>query len=225
VLRVLLLAAHEDESPAEPSEYVLSLPSNAGFDTLVLPSGAAVEAPVTCFLTSGASTPRFSAWEQRQGSFASLVSRSWPCDGLELFEPRNGECGDRCVNWRPSEEPDGRASCLLSVDAPIDHCDATFGWLDPVSDDGVRRPVRTKTATGTLSTCEIRQLSGAALESCRSSLACTGCQPGWCATEVPELLDPCAHGRPLPLRLVGGADVAARGLATWICNVERVSSN
>ncbi len=64
--------------------------------------------------------------------------------------------------------------------------------------------------------CEIRQLEGSALASCVSSLDCADCEPGWCATQVPDLLDHCEKA-PNPFRFVGGADRAARVTAEIRC--------
>jgi hypothetical protein len=55
--------------------------------------------------------------------------------------------------------------------------------------------------------CEIAQLTGAKLEACRSTLECSGCGSGFCATEVPKLdqSEYCGAEYFWPLRFVGGA--------------------
>lgn len=68
------------------------------------------------------------------------------------------------------------------------------------------------TAAGDTRVCEIQQLDGPALASCQSTLACTNCQPGWCATTVPELVpdEICAPGTHYwPFRFVLGASARA----------------
>lgn len=219
-LKVLLLAAHEDESPGEPSGYAVAVNELTRFDSLVFPSAAPVEPVPSCRASSDPSSDRFEAWREAQ---QLPLPTLWPCNGLRLLQPTSATCVPRCVPWRVLHEDDGRATCRILVDAEVDHCDATFGWLDPEGDDGVRRPVIPTPGNPKLRTCEIQQLTGKAHESCQSSLSCPDCVPGWCATEVPELLDDCARGVPLPLRMVGGADVAALGVATMLCNVERVA--
>lgn len=90
-------------------------------------------------------------------------------------------------------------------------CNADFGWLDPLDARGERTPRIMHDADGERRVCEIRQLEGAALESCIDSLACPECEPGWCATRVPELLADCSTGRPDPFRFVSGSRQAAVG--------------
>jgi hypothetical protein len=78
--------------------------------------------------------------------------------------------------------------------------------------DGVRTARVEHTANGDTRVCEIQQLDGAALTSCQSTLACTDCQPGWCATTVPELVSDkyCIPGTHYPpFRFVLGASACA----------------
>jgi hypothetical protein len=215
----LFLAAHEDESAGEPSSYAVSLPDGTRFDAVLLPSASPVDPLPTCGTSSEPASDRLEAWrEARQGVLPML----WPCNGLRLLQPVAAMCPPRCVAWRPLSEDDGRASCRMLVDAEVDHCDAASGWLDPVGEDGVRRPLIPTPSNPAVRTCEIRQLSGSALASCQSTLSCADCEPGWCATDVPDLLAECARGAPLPVRFVGSADIVAAGVATLLCNVQRV---
>ncbi|MFZ5892873.1 MAG: hypothetical protein ACOY0T_17565 [Myxococcota bacterium] len=216
-VKLLLLSAHEDESPGEPEAYTVNT-SDVVLDSLLLPSAEPSATPPTCAASQTPSTPRFNAWRTARG----VSSLLWPCVSLSLFQPAEATCSKRCVSWRPLKEDDGRATCRLLIDAATESCDPAFGWLDPLGDGGERRPQRRTEGGSVISTCEIQQLSGAALASCRESLSCSDCQPGWCATQVPDLLDDCTRGVPLPLRFSGGADVAARGIATLLCNGERV---
>lgn len=220
--KTLVLAAHEDESPGETSAYA-ALPAATSdvFDTLLFPSAAPIEPPEMCRASSEPGSPRFELWRAAQHVSSPML---WPCNGLRLLQSSTEACAPRCVNWHPLEEDDGRATCRILVDAEVERCDAAQGWLDPEDENGVRRPVQPTPTNPALRTCEIQQLSGAALASCKTSLSCPDCQPGWCATKVPDLLDQCAYGAPLPLRFVGGADVVARGVASVLCNVSGVAN-
>jgi hypothetical protein len=106
------------------------------------------------------------------------------------------------------------------VESRASACDPGAGWLDPLDDDGVRRP-QTRTVDGaTVRVCEIRQLEGDSMAKCRSDLACDGCEAGWCLTDLPQLTEPCSPsaGHALPLRLIAGA-AATPARATITCNV------
>lgn len=76
----------------------------------------------------------------------------------------------------------------------------------------------------TVRKCEVLQLEGAALEACTSTVACEGCEPGWCCSEVwRELVNDVGVADPpneyFPgLRFVLGADSAA-GVYRVTCNV------
>jgi hypothetical protein len=54
--------------------------------------------------------------------------------------------------------------------------------------------------------CEMRQLEGAALESCRHDLSCAGCEPGYCFSAIESLVAGCEmRGKVASPRFVNGA--------------------
>lgn len=220
VLKPLLVLAHDDASPSEPSENVLAAHEDVEFASAVVPAREA-RAAEACLFERSASTARLDSW---LGAQQLEKWATWPCDGLP-FEPfvSDAACAPECRRFLPLETADGSAACLILVETDATSCDPSLGWFDPEADDGVRRP-RTVTSAGKARrVCEIRQLSGAALTSCRDSRDCEDCEPGWCLTDVTEIVRPCAFDRSLPLRYVGGADLAAPGKATITCNFQRES--
>jgi len=93
--------------------------------------------------------------------------------------------------------------------------------LDPLDAHGQRSPRVAGSGTSSTRSSEIRQLEGAALAGCVSRLNCTDCEPGWCATEVDELLpqERCATGDVYPpFRFVLGSARARNAHVTIVCN-------
>jgi hypothetical protein len=214
----MLFAAHEDQSLGDPTDYVTLLPSDSAFDEVIVPRTDALSETPACAQSAGVATARFAAWLAAQKLSSS---QRWPCASLTLLSPPQEACVARCLDWHPVKESDGRVDCRVLVEADVDHCDATLGWLDPLDDKGVRRPVSVTSATGVRAECEVLQLTGDALLSCQTSFTCPDCQPGWCATSVSELLDSCTLGSPEPFRFVGGADSMAPALVEITCNAEK----
>lgn len=121
---------------------------------------------------------------------------------------------DNCLTWSPRIDADGVAACTATAHVRVDAtCDPAYGWLDPVGPGGERasRVEHDAQYDYDYRVCEIRQLTGSALASCIHSLDCPDCEPGWCATEVSELLDQCSTTYPDPLRFVQGSDNAPGG--------------
>ncbi|HWA78583.1 MAG TPA: hypothetical protein VG937_39880 [Polyangiaceae bacterium] len=219
-VEVSLALGADDESPEVAVSYAVSLGSHGSLDTLVMPAAESGADSAACHFEQGETTPRLAEWLTAQGAGEWAL---WPCSSPTLFGRLVDDvnCQRQCVDFRPLQDDDGAAACLVLVDSATDACDESRGWLDPQGEDGVRRPIVTHTANGTLRTCEVRQLTGSALASCHSELSCAACEPGWCLTDVAELQVACTQKRPFPLRFVGGADVVAAGLATVICNATR----
>ena len=144
-------------------------------------------------------------------------TRPWPCatPWFERWSP--GRCVPSCLPESITELESGVLACRIWVDQ-LDPagCDPVRGRRDPegaatwVDFDGE-----------TLRRCELVQLTGLALTSCQSDLGCKGCQAGWCATKVPELLDEgCSAGTiPRPFRWIGGAIGGAKRIAIQ-CDLE-----
>lgn len=100
-------------------------------------------------------------------------------------------------------------------------CDPAAGALDPLGNDGKRHPTFTQNPDlGRVRLCEIPQLEGPAGESCQHELDCTDCQPGWCATEVPELLNACETSPPFPFRFVLGAPAVGSFSVHILCDAD-----
>jgi len=112
---------------------------------------------------------------------------------------------------------DGVGVCRLLVELEDDRaCPEAAGWVDPLS-GSERRPRVRETESGPRRSCEVQQLEGTALDACRTSEDCSGCEPGWCVTEVPSLLAACPGSHPFPFRFAAGAGEALPGLATATC--------
>jgi hypothetical protein len=117
----------------------------------------------------------------------------------------------------------GSADCTVTARIAVDdRCPTELGWEDPLDAHGVPKPTIVRDRDGEYRSCEVRQLEGAALTSCRASLDCEDCEPGFCVTEVPELLpsDRCQDGALFPpFRFVGGAGQARNATGVVTCHV------
>jgi hypothetical protein len=112
---------------------------------------------------------------------------------LGLLSPwlSGSDCAPRCIDL----PPDPGWSCCLFVSARQPGvCPDELGWFPP-----------DPPLTGDDASCEVRALTDDALESCRTDLACTDCEPGYCFTEVPELSSECsANGQLTFPRVIAG---------------------
>jgi hypothetical protein len=148
---------------------------------------------------------------------------TWPCDSTTLqtntLFPAFGYADYVCPTppWPDLALPSGDLACrFLFETADTDPCDASRGMLDPVAEDGTRRPALGVTDAGTTRTCEIRQLTGAEGVACRTTLACDGCESGFCTTALPEIVDGrCGSS----LRWVGGAWPTRSGMIHIGCDL------
>jgi hypothetical protein len=108
--------------------------------------------------------------------------------------------------------PEGVASCRARVTTDLAPCSTEIGWFDPLGPDGQRHPTTTTLNGEERRVCDIVQLEGTALDSCRHDYDCTGCTPGWCVTTVDALITHCENGgATLGLRFVGGATETRAG--------------
>jgi hypothetical protein len=194
---VSVALASEDQSPGAASQYMSFAP-----DDLVVPA-AAPSASTACQRPLESPTPRYVGW----GRSPQL----WPCDDPQFLVPDFFFDGSaRCLTRPIAIGADGSAECLITATyAGNEPCPAELGWLDPMGSNGERAPQVEHGAARDTRTCEVQQLDGAALASCRSSLDCPDCEPGWCATEVPSLISDqlCPPGNYFPpFRFVRGAD-------------------
>ena len=191
----VVAVATEDQSPGETSQYTTDQPL-----TLIVPAAQPDPARI-CRRPTEAATPRYEGWGYDQ--------QLWPCTDPDFFGMLSGECSSPCLPRPVPTDDGGVAQCVATATySGTEPCPADFGWLDPMGPNGVRAPRVDHGAAGDQRVCEVRQLEGAALASCRSTLDCADCEPGWCATEVPDLVfsQDCAPGRFYPpFRFVLGA--------------------
>ncbi|MBI4956513.1 MAG: hypothetical protein HY908_31140 [Myxococcales bacterium] len=176
--------------------------------TVILPATAF---DYGCHPTAGAT--RLEAWD------TDAVVLGWPCtDQAEwdgLLRVSSVDCGPWCEGNPIAVDVTGRAPCTFYVDQPdLAQCDPLFGWRDP---DGTATFV--DHAGTSYRRCEIVQLEGAALDSCRTSLDCADCTSGFCVTDVPELTyGDCGAGAfRWDLRFVGGALDVTEGYYGGTC--------
>ncbi len=207
----VIALATEDASPGEPSGY----PRQMQHELLgaVLPAEQARE-PADCAERRVPTTPRYQAYGE--------ISQAWPCADPDFFATSLvADCVPRCLR-QPIAVDAGMAQCRAMASYPgREPCPTELGWLDPLAASGQRAPLVTGSGAGAMRVCEIRQLEGTALAACVTRLDCAECEPGWCATEVPELLPQRAcegNGYYPPFRFVLGAAQARSALVTIVCN-------
>ncbi len=198
---VIVLTSRDDASPLPATAYIP--PQSQSWQVQY-----AVEY-VPCWTANEAAFPVLTAWEHaaRQNVVQLFVAPANCNTPIDFCNARQAEYG-----WfgplRPIATAGAGNACVITFSSHAE-CDASRGWADPVNESGA--------ATGDRR-CEILQLDGAALDGCKNTLACTGCTPGWCITNVPELQT--VASRP-SFRFVGRAapvDVGYGGQIT--CNVQ-----
>ena len=196
-------------SPAPPEGYVREPPPYV--HSLIIPDNGSEQLLPCDFLLQLPDT-RLGRWAAAPGNF--VEAKPWACKTLEVFEPLlHNTCAPRCLSRAPELDAAGRATCRIIARTNEDRCPDEFGWLDPLDPETqYRQPV--EDADGS-QYCEIRQLEGAALDSCRTSLECEACEPGWCWTELPELRVDCSMGVYPSFRFVLGPRPSA---VTITCN-------
>lgn len=113
-------------------------------------------------------------------------------------------------------DADGRAACRVYVESQSNTpCPEAIGWFEPAP-NGENPPPETDTGQRL---CEVRQLEGAALQSCRTELECAECEPGFCFTDVESLTESCsAQGLMTVPRFVNGAGRGEPGRFTVVCS-------
>ncbi len=184
---IVAASAHEDQSEGSVSSYLLDAAKADDAPVvadLVLPGLGGVG----CQQPSSA-TPRLSAWVAASGPALGRPSY-WTSDEFCPLSRLKADCVARCL------DPSAGATCRLFVTAEVEKCPEELGWQDVAGgalEDGRRE-------------CEVRELQGSDRDRCEHDLFCTDCPPGYCFTEVPELIEECrSRGKePLP-RVVGAA--------------------
>lgn len=211
IAEVMALAT-EDESPGEASQYPRSpLHELVG---AVLPAAEPRE-PTACSDRTVPTTTRYQAFSQS--------AQAWPCEQPDFFYTQFWtDCSTRCLS-QPIAVDTGTAQCRVTASyLGSEPCPSELGWLDPLDAQGKRSPRVDGSGTKATRVCEIRQLEGPALDSCVNRLDCADCEPGWCATKVPELVPQqrCAAGKAYPpWRFVLGAGEAHHAQVSMVCNL------
>jgi len=217
---VIAALGHEDESEGDATTYAVPLGMNAYPGFAILPKRDDVPASADCYPFGGATSDRYQAWVSAQHFYDGEVGY-WPCADESFLRPLTDEgIVEDCYTWSPRIDADGAAACTVTAHARVDAtCDPAYGWLDPIGPGGERAPRVEHDAKNDYDyrVCEVRQLTGSALASCINSLDCPDCEPGWCATEVPELLTDCSTTHPDQFRFVQGSDSGAQGRVVIRC--------
>lgn len=217
IARLLVASTRDDEGPElvaddVPGQTALSMT----LDTEVV--GPFTTRDSTCRAVDEGST-RLEAWSELVHA-EPIASR---CDDQQtwdmLLHPGWADCGYICQAHPLAVDDGGVVACKVMIDqADLERCDAARGWRDPGG-----QPTFVERGGEELRRCEVVQLAGADLESCRHSLDCPGCPSGFCATEVPELVSQWRCERsdhPWPLRFIGGAIEGRRGWINITCSTE-----
>ncbi len=213
--QVLLVASTRDDEDVTPVAGLV--PSEAALETtyqtaVMAPSSAASE---ICTIEAPGNT-RIGSW----GALFSYSIHAWPCDYQNtwdlLLHPGWADCGLPCEDRPIKVDENGVADCKVHVEQPdLERCDPARGWRDPggkatlVERSG--RPLRR---------CEVVQLEGANLESCRTSIDCPDCPAGFCVTDLFfKEEDQCwPEGTHLwPFRFIGGSRIVSRGWLDITC--------
>ena len=207
----VIALATEDASSGESSQYPYEFQSD--LLSVVLPAEQPREIS-DCSDRSPPTTARYQAFSDR--------AQAWPCKNPDFFgTSSSSDCNQRCLR-QPVAIDSGIAQCRATARYPgSEPCPTELGWLDPLDGRGQRTARVEGSGTNATRVCEIRQLEGPALTSCVTRLDCTNCEPGWCATQVPELVpqSACAAGSYYPpFRFVLGAGQARSAEVSVVCN-------
>lgn len=168
-----LVVATEDQSPGEASQYTDETPL-----PLIVPA-ATPDPTRSCSRPTEAATPRYQGW--------SLFPQLWPCTDPDFFDLAFADCSTRCLTKPIATLASGAAVCLASASyAGIDPCPADRGWLDPIGSNGVRAPRVEHSAAGDTRVCEVRQLDGPALASCRTEAIARTASPAGARPKCPS---------------------------------------
>lgn len=214
-VQLVVASTRDDEDTAPLAQLAPSQVAQDGVSAIEV-VGPFGPQPYTCEVDQPDGS-RLATWAE--ATWAPLTT--WPCAGDlawdGLFITGYIDCGPACRS-APLPVREGVASCRIFVEqTDLAGCDPARGWRDPGG-----QPTLVSRDDWTLRRCEVAQLEGAALASCREDLACSGCPSGWCATEVADALPwgSCEPGTyTWPLRFVGGALDAPSGWIDIACEV------
>jgi hypothetical protein len=149
--------------------------------------------------------------------------RTAPCEEESFFDDRRLDyaCdpGDfPCFGGTPVVSSEGRAECRVLAHAyELERCPEWAGWVNPLDASGKRVRRTQNTEYGEVRICEVLQLEGAALDSCRTKESCADCDSGFC---VPEASRSTLCTTLADFRFPFGSDVATTGHLEVKCNVD-----
>jgi hypothetical protein len=195
---VAIVAATDDESPQPVTSYLLPLDGAS--------AGLATSQRDPLGQIDRAAYPRLVEWAN-----GIIGSPFYDCSGdsqppFWLFPPlcRNHWGGRHCPGYSVAESAPGVGRCSIQITTlePVE-CEASRGWIDPLDDEGARRPRMTDTGGRV---CDMMLVDPSVMDACIHDETCPDCGSGWCVSDVLPLAKYCPAGTsPLPLRWVGGA--------------------
>lgn len=214
-IAIVVGSGRDDESPLEPDAY-LKGPENS--DRIGLGWRQAITPDPTFVYCGPGRTPRLDEWA-RSGD-----SRGTPCADHHVFDFLDvAACFPRCESFRPLVDELGKAKCRVHVMTDLAPCDSALGWADPFGPDGTRAPREVEYEGGPVRLCEVMELDGPALDSCRYDWECPDCGAGYCVTTLPAPDSDCNGMVNLwPLRFTHGALEARTAIVDVVCDVEHV---
>lgn len=190
---------HEDESSGSPEMFAIQLRASAGHFSYS--SREALMFPSTDGLScdrARVTTERYSRWLAASSTPLLELPEFWrPGDECRLAADVPVTCSNPCLEERPHFSPEGRADCHVYVASdPKEGCPESRGLM----------PSNASVVDANGPVCEMRQLEGAALESCRHDLSCADCEPGYCFSAIESLVAGCEmSGKVASPRFVNGA--------------------
>jgi len=223
----LIVATSRDDGSSGPVRS-LSVTAKDRFSAVVL---SPLVADTSCRGVCGGGgldpSTRLAAWAAGIGSLDVIdtACAGWQ-DGLSrpnLADPCifADPFDDHCMPSPVARLPGGEAECSVQVSMPDDGpCASHPGMLDP-RDRNVQQSRPITDAFGPKRVCEISELLGPQAESCRTSLDCAGCMPGWCATDVGGRSTLCPDADQFFLRFVEGAIPRERSTIRVVCDLQR----
>lgn len=215
-VQIFVGSARDDQSDLDPREYLI-MPEAGDRFFVDLPRAMT---PDPSFVHCGSGRlPRIDAWAKENGTRPEL------CVDHGLFDAGwVADCFPQCMPLEPVVDESGASHCRVLATTDLAPCDAALGWADPVGSDGVRRPREIDYYGSPARLCEILELEGPALESCRHDWDCTECGPGFCVTELPGSSDVCRGVSALwPIRFTHSSLTARFAYVDVVCDIEHLT--
>jgi hypothetical protein len=213
-LQIFLGSARDDQSPLDPEAYRILQQEG---DRFFVDWPQAMTPDPTFVHCGPGHLSRLDAW-----ALSSEV-QSDLCVDHDVFDAHWVlDCFPECSDLHPLVDDTGRSRCRVLATTDPAPCDAGLGWVDPLGSDGVRRPREIDYQGTPARVCEILELEGAALESCRHDWDCADCGAGYCVTELPGTPEVCTGVNALwPIRFTNDAMTARFAYVDVVCDAER----